>query len=659
MRKIFRELVSLEEAKNIINKNYNYKLIQKTEKIPLIDALGRVVARDYFSSIDVPGFDRATMDGYAVKAEDTFWANEENPVEIKIIGKVEAGEVPKFEIGNKEAVEVSTGAVIPKGANAVVMVEYTERVDDKILVYKSVTPGENVLSAGSDLMAGELLVRKGTVLTAREIGMLSAAGISEVEVYKKPKVAVFSTGNEIISPGNKIEFGKIYDINWATICSAVKENGGDPIFIGIARDREEEIKRKFIEGMEIADIVISSGGTSAGVGDLVYRVINELGEPGVIVHGIAVKPGKPTVVGVVDNKLIFGLPGYPTSAFMIFELLVAPIIRKIAGLAERERAKIRARLSKKIQSVLGRREFLPVSVIKGKEGYSAYPVSGAYSAVISAIAESDGFIEIPENKVMLTEGEEVEVTLFSTLRPADLVIIGSHCIGIDLVIELMRKKRPWYVKVINVGSSGGLSAIRRGEADIAGTHLFDEVSGEYNIPYLLKFGIKNAYLIRGYFREQGLIVKKGNPKKIKGIEDLLRKDVKMINRNPGSGTRMLLDYYLKQMAMNLNDRFENLIRKINGYEIEAKSHTAVAVAVLTGKADVGLGIRSVAEMYGLDFIPLREEEYDFVIPKDKFEKQPVKDFIETLKSDEFKNEIKKRVKGIKPRDDTGEIVFQV
>ena len=390
-----------------------------------------------------------------------------------------------------------------------------------------------------------------------------------------------------------------------------------------------------------------------------YKVINKLGKPGVLIHGIAVKPGKPTVIGVVNGKLIVGLPGYPTSAFMIFEILIAPIIRKIAGFGEIERRKINARLCKKIQSALGRREYLPVSVIMGKEGFAVYPVSGAYSAVISAIAESDGFIEIPENKVMLSEGENVEVNLFSTLRVADLVIIGSHCIGIDVILELIRKRKAWYTKVINVGSSGGLSAIRRGEADIAGTHLFDEETGQYNIPYILKFGIRNAYLIRGYLREQGLIVKKGNPKNIKEISDLLRKDVKIINRNPGSGTRILLDYYLKKIAENEGKSFNEIVKKIKGYKIEAKSHTAVAVAILTEKADVGLGIKAVADYYNLDFIPLREEEYDFVIPKEKIEKEPVKAFIETLRSKEFKEKIKEKTTGIKVRGDTGKIIFEV
>jgi len=317
---------------------------------------------------------------------------------------------------------------------------------------------------------------------------------------------------------------------------------------------------------------------------------------------------------------------------------------------------VNAKLPTKVFSSIGRREFLPVNVVEGTEGYTAYPVSGHYSGAITALSETDGFIEIPENRAFLESGEEVEVNLFSNeLKIADLMIIGSHCIGIDVLLEILRKKKPIFAKVINVGSSGGLMAIKRGEADIAGTHLLDE-SGVYNIPFLKKYGlIDDVYLIKGYLREQGFIVKKGNPKKIKGFKDLLRDDVSFINRNPGSGTRILLDMELRKLAEKNSMKFEELKSKIDGYNIEAKSHTAIAVAVLMGKADVGLGIKTVASRYGLDFIPVRGEEYDFVIRKDRMGKEAIKLFLNVLRSEEFKKALEK-IDGLIATNETGKIV---
>jgi putative molybdopterin biosynthesis protein len=656
MRKIFRELVSIEEAKERLFSRL--KIEQEVEVVPLAEAYGRVLAEDCYSKVDIPPFDRATMDGYAVKAEDTFGAEEDNPIALKVVGKVEAGDVPAIEVERGTAVEISTGAVIPKGANAVVMVEYTSRDGDNVLIFKPVPPGANIMSAGSDIMAGELLVRRGTKLTAREIGVLASAGFSSVKVVKKPVVAVISTGNELIDPGERLEFGKIYDVNTYTIGAGILENGGIPVFLGIARDNAEEIRSKIAEGLKIADIVILSGGTSAGIGDMIYRIVGEFGE--VLVHGVAVKPGKPTVMAVASwngkIKPIFGLPGYPTSALMIFEIFVAPLIRLMSGLPEEERKIVKARIPTKVFSAVGRREFLPVNLVEGESGLMAYPLTD-YSGAISTLAEADGFVEIPENKVFLEEGEEIEVRLFGEIKPADLMIIGSHCVGIDVLLEVMRRRKPLQAKVINVGSTGGIMAVKRGEADIAGTHLLDAETGEYNVPYLVKYGLKGkAVLVKGYVREQGFIVAKGNPKNINGFEDLLREDITFINRNPGSGTRILLDMHLKEIAEEKEMSFDELRSSIKGYDVEAKSHTAVAIAVLMGKADVGLGIRTVAERYGLDFIPVRPEEYDFVVRKDRLSKESVKLFLDTLTSEEFKAELERKLPGIMTTEDTGKII---
>ncbi len=338
MRKVFRDVVTIDESRKLLFTHF--KPERKTEVVPLHLATGRVLARDVYALTDVPPFDRATMDGYAVRAEDTFDAEEDNPVTLKVLGEVEAGKKPEVEVERGKAVEIATGAMVPKGANAVVMVEYTRRRGDEIDVFRPVSPGENIMYAGSDVMAGELIAREGTKLTHREIGLMAACGISEVEVYRKPRVAVISTGNELVRPGEKLEEGKIYDVNSYSIAAAVEENGGEAIIIGIARDNEEEMRSTIAKALKEADFVITSGSTSAGAGDVMYRILDDF-NPGVIVHGIAIKPGKPAVIALSDSKPIFGLPGYPTSAMTVFEVIVAPIIREMAGITEKEGAKIR------------------------------------------------------------------------------------------------------------------------------------------------------------------------------------------------------------------------------------------------------------------------------------------------------------------------------
>lgn len=655
--KEFHSVVSIEEAREKLFSHY--KPEPEFEKVPLAEALYRVAAEHIIAPIDVPPFDRASMDGYAVLARDTFYADEENPVELEVKGYIKAGDDRKFEISQGEAVGIATGAPMPKGANAVVMVEYTHSEDSKVKIYKPVAPGENVMAAGSDIMRGETVVRKGTVLSPRETGVLAALGIKEVKVYRKPKVAILSTGNEIIAPGKNLTFGKIYDVNSRAIADSVVENGGEPHFEGIVEDNQELLQKKLLELVSSDyDIIVTSGGTSAGAGDLSYRVIDELGEPGILVHGVAIKPGKPTIIGVARGKPIFGLPGYPTSAMIIFDVFVAPLIRALAGLPEKERASITARASMKMFSAKGRYEYKLVNLVKASDGsFSAYPVLTG-SGAITTLAEADGYIEVPENVEMLSEGEEVKVTLLSrAIRPADLTIIGSHCIGVDLLLNIINRHTPVQAKIINVGSSGGLNAVKRGESDLSGTHLIDEKTGEYNIPFLKRLRIDDrAYLVRGYDREQGFVVAKGNPKGIKGIEDLLREDISIVNRNAGSGTRVLLDLELSKLADRENKPLRELVKRIKGYEIEAKSHSAVAAAVAYGRADVGLAIKTVAEQYELDFIPLKEEKYDFAIPREKFEKKEVQTFIEFLGSEEFKNELKK-TPGLKPNPETGKVIY--
>jgi putative molybdopterin biosynthesis protein len=647
-RKVFKSLISIEEARKIAD---SFKVSRKREVVDLKNALGRVVARDYEAEIDVPPFDRSTMDGYAVVAEDTFNAEEDSPVRLKLVGRIAAGDSSKLEVRKGEAAEIATGAQIPKGANAVVMEEYTSESDGWVSVYRAVAPGENVMYAGSDIMAGELVVREGTILSPREIGVLSALGIPEIEVYARPRVAVFSTGDELTEPGEKLEDGKIYDVNSYTIINSIKEDGGEVVFLGIASDDSDEIRR-MIEAASDCDVLICSGGTSVGAGDLIFRVFDELGR--VLAHGIAVKPGKPTIIASIDGKPAFGLPGNPTSALMIYNVFISSLIRKLSGLGGRRNPEIEAKLALKVFSSVGKAEFLPVNIVKGKEGFSAYPVTGHYSGAITSLAETDGFIYIPAERVIAEEGERFRVRLFSEeIKPADLMVIGSHCVGIDVIFRLLRKKNPELrLKIINAGSTGGILAVKRGEADVAGMHLLDE-SGEYNIPHLKRYGVRDALLVKGYLREQGIIVARGNPMEIESVEDIVERSATIVNRNRGSGTRTLFDMQLREIAERRGESFEDLTERIKGYEIEAKSHSSVAVAVLVGKADAGIGIRTVAERYGLDFIPLRAEEYDFLIPKERFEMEKVREFLSILKSEEFSKSLPP---GLRTYERTGEIL---
>ncbi|MDY6930489.1 MAG: molybdopterin biosynthesis protein [Halobacteriota archaeon] len=649
-RREFLDVVSFKEAERIIGA---IDIVSVEEEVRLAEVLGRVISKDLVSKIDVPSFDRASMDGYAVVAEDTFYVDDQNPVRLRFVGEIRAGDDSDLTVKRGTCVGIATGAPIPYGANAVVMVEYTGDEDSEIEIYRPVAPGENIMAAGSDIMRGETIMRRGTRLTPRETGVLAASGFKTVPAFKRPRVAIISTGNEIIEPGTELEYAKIYDVNARAVADYIRELGGEPIYAGIVKDDFDEIYRKLKACLSRDyDIVITSGGTSAGVGDILYKIIAELGE--VLVHGVAIKPGKPVLIGVCMGKPVFGLPGYPTSALVVFNTFVAPLIRKIQGLPKttEDRKKVFAKTAVKLFSAKGRYEYLLVNVIPLFDSLVVYPILSG-SGAITTLANADGYVRVPENVEMVAEGEVVEVELATeTLKPADLCIIGSHCLGIDLLVGILSEDQAIASKMINVGSTGGLAAIRRGEADLSGMHLLDEKTGEYNIPFFRDLA-NEALLFRGYKRRQGLIVACENPLGIESIEDLLSEGVRFINRNRGSGTRILLDLELNRLSSKRNAGFDELIKSIQGYGIEAKSHNAIAAAVAYGKADVGLGIEAVANLYDLSFIPVKDEIYDIAVPLQKIEKREVQIFLETLRSDEFRDRLEGIV-GLEALDDTGE-----
>ncbi len=657
-RKIFKTLISAEEALSKLEEQCRIAPVG-AEEVTLLEAYGRVLAQDVVSAVDVPGFDRATMDGYAVKALDTFGAKEDSPVSLRVTGVSQPGDKLVSQVSSGEAVEVGTGASMPRGANAVVMIEYTQSSGDVLNVFRAVSPGENVMSAGSDIMTGELVLRRGQRISPREIGVMAAVGLKNFQVYRRPRVAVISTGNELIRPGEKLGHAQIYDINSSSIAASVLENGGIPLEPRIVRDDPQMIRQTVADALQQADLILTSGSTSAGAGDILYRIIGDMGSPGILVHGLSVKPGKPTIIAAVDGKPVIGLPGYPTSALIIFHLIAVPIIRRMASLSDTMEAPlVEASSAVRIFSEKGRRELLPVHLISSQQGYVVYPV-GLGSGAIRSMELADGYVDIPKNQEFLDEGETVSVRLFSSeLRPADLVFMGSHCTGVDLLLQRLRDiSLNVTYKVVNNGSVGGFKAVERREADIAGVHLLDEASGEYNMPFLERAGLKNrALLVRGYSREQGLIVAKGNPKNIRDFKDLLRSDVAFINRNRGAGTRVLTDLHLKDLAESEGSRFNDIKHRIQGYDVEAKSHSAVAAAVAQGRADVGVGIRTVAHFYDLSFIALADEMYDFVIPATSMSKDAVRRFLDILGSKDFQKELSEKLPGLKATSDTGKII---
>jgi putative molybdopterin biosynthesis protein len=656
MAKVFHRLMKVDEALELVKKHLK-PLSLESEYVPLTEALGRVLAESIVSSLDYPPFDRATVDGYAVDSASLMYADEENPVKLRVLGEVKVGVLPELEVRLGEAAEIHTGAPIPKGADSVVMSEYTKRVGDYVLVYRPTYPGENIAQTGADLMAGETILRRGVVLTSREIGALAAIGFNKVPVYRKVKVAIVSTGSEVQPPGSALKPGKIYDVNSFTIFCMLKELGCQPDILGIYPDDFEVLSEVIGRALESYDVVISSGSTSAGFGDVIYRVFNSLGKPGVLVHGLLIRPGKPTVAAVINGKLALGLPGFPASAMIAFHVFARPLIAYLTGLPVESPVKVKAVLPFRIKTGGGVRTIIPVSLTLNSNGFfSAYPVVEE-SGAIWRLALSDGFIECPEERDFLDEDEEVYVTLFSkAIKPADLVFIGSHCLGLDVLFDYLREQLT--MKVVNVGSLGGLLAVKRGEADVAGIHLLDPETLQYNIPFIERYGLKDrAVLVRGYARMQGFIVRPGNPKKIKDFKDFFREDVTIINRNKGSGTRVVIDEGLQKISESLGLKFEEAVKRIKGYTFEAKTHSAVASAVAHGKCDVGIGIEAVAHIYGLDFIPIAEEFYDFVILKDRLQKNSVKIFLETLSSDVFKKALTEKLRGYRLLRETGSIIY--
>lgn len=598
------------------------------ETISVSDALGRVVSDSIKSTVDVPGFDRSNVDGFAVESSATFGASEIEPVILRINNElIHPGLTPKVEIQSGFTTPIATGGMIPRGADAVVMVENTRIVNEGLAVDRAVTPGSHISFAGSDIARGELVVTQGTVLSSRETGLLAAIGLDCVRVRKRPVIGVISSGNEILMPGEPYSQGMVFDANSRLICDAVTESGGVARFLGIVPDNLTEMQNAIQNACQSCDMVILSGGTSKGGGDVSYRAVSEM-NPGILVHGVALKPGKPICLAASQQIPIAILPGFPTSAIFTFHEFVAPAIRYLAGLAMDDRQEIHARMATRINSEKGRTEFLLVGLMSGRDGITAFSM-GKGSGSVTTFSRADGFLVIPKNQEFVESGERVRITLLGkNLKMADLSIIGSHCMGIDLLTEELAR-RNIRVKTLWVGSQGGIDAVKRGECDVAGSHLLDITTNTYNLPFLSL----HEKMLYGYSRMQGIVFR-NDDSRFSGLrpEEVIEKacqerDCRMISRNRGSGTRILIDQILQG-------------RRPVGYNVEVRSHHAVAAALSQNRADWGMTIEPVAKFYNLSFLPVREEEYDLIVAPESLEKPAFQEMLNLIRSEEFQRKLR-------------------
>ena len=593
------------------------------ERVPLAGALGRVLARDVVAGVDVPGFDRASVDGFAVRASDTDGASDEAPRELRLNAELlTPGITPQQDLAGTTATVIATGGMVPRGADAVVMIEQTDTRDDKdgliVEIRRPVVAGQFIQAAGFDIARGETVLRKGQMLSSREIGALAAIGLDGIFVWRKPRVAIFSTGDELVAPGDAIRPGGVYDSNASILAASVEELGGAPVGLGIARDDDAELTA-LLEKALAYDIVLLSGGTSKGAGDLAFKAVSRLANPGIVVHGAALKPGKPICLAVTRGKPVVVLPGFPTSAIFTFHEFVAPVIRAFAGRPPERRESVPAILPVRVASERGRTEYVLASLVEGQDGsLAAYPTTKG-SGAVTAFGQADGFFKVPAQTESVGAGTEVRVTLIGAGHElADLVAIGSHCIGLDMLIGRLGAEG-FAVKALSVGSMGGLAAAKRGECDLAGIHLMDPATGEYNRPFL----DETLELVPGYGRMQGIVFRRGDARfEGRTIEAcvaaaLADPSCLMINRNAGSGTRILIDRLLNGL-------------RPPGYAHQAKSHNAVAVAIGQARADWGVAIETVARHYGLGFLALQPERYDFVVPKARIGRAPVRRFLDLL-----------------------------
>ena len=591
-----------------------------SETIPIDRARGRVTAAPVWARVSSPHYDSAAMDGIAVRAADTVGATETSPLRLAV---------------GEQAVWVDTGDPMPPDFDAVIMVEVVEEVDAATLEIRApVAPYQHVRPLGEDIVATELVLPENHLLRPVDLGACAAAGLDALAVRRRPRVVVIPTGSELVPVGSALKPGDIVEFNSLVLAGMIEEWGGDPTRLTSVPDDYDMLKSVIRQAAADYDVVVVNAGSSAGSEDYTAQLVEELGE--LLVHGVAVRPGHPVALGIVgaDNTPLLGIPGYPVSAALTCELFVKPLIERRLGMPSSVRPMVNAAITRKTLSPMGEDEFVRVRLGRVGDRLVATPIQRG-AGVIMSLVRADGIVKIPRFSEGIDAGTQARVEL---LRPPEAiegvaVAIGSHDLTLDLLASHLHRLRPELsLSSSNVGSLGGLLALARGEAHMAGCHLLDEHSGEYNIAYIRRY-LKGhrIVVVNLVHRIQGLILPKGNPRGIASLEDLARDDVMFINRQRGSGTRMLLDYKLRELGIAPD--------QVNGYERDEYTHLAVAAAVAGGRADVGLGILSAANAMGLDFAPLLSERYDLVIPAEHYESDVMQPVLEIIRGDEFRRAV--------------------
>jgi molybdopterin molybdotransferase/putative molybdopterin biosynthesis protein len=599
------------------------------ETLAVDGALGRVTAGPVFARVSSPFYHSAAMDGVAVRFEDTLGASERGPKRLAV---------------GRDAVYVDTGDPLPDGFNSVIMVEDIDELESReIEIIAPATPWQHVRVIGEDIVATELILPENQRIRPQDISAMLAGGITEIMARRRPVVALIPTGNELVEPGALLKKGDIIEYNSRMLAGMVREWGGEPLRYGIVPDSLEALKKYVMDASGKADLVVVNAGSSAGSEDFTYHVVKELGE--VYVHGINTKPGKPAILGAVGGKPVMGAPGYPVSAWLVFGLFAKGLVYRMQGLVPPPVEKVEARLSRQLASQLGPEEFVRVKLGRVDDNVVATPLPRG-AGVLMSLVKADGIIRIPPGAEGLAAGGSVEAELLGPRDALDntVVCIGSHDNALDLLASFLKRRRPELsLSSAHVGSMGGLVALARGEAHMAGCHLLDERTGEYNVSYVQKHlaGTKSV-LVNLVYRVQGFIVPRDNPKSIAGFSDLARPEVSFVNRQAGAGTRLLTDLHLKRAGIDVS--------KVRGYDHEEYTHMGVASAVLTGVADTGLGILAAANALGLGFVPVSEERYDLVIPERHYDTDKVQAVVELIREDAGFREAVNSMGGYDTRD---------
>jgi putative molybdopterin biosynthesis protein len=632
----YRNLKPLAEAKHIFFTRFP-NLLMGSESVPVRQALGRYLIGPVKAARSVPAYHGAAVDGIAVHAEATFAALPENPA---ILSKGAA------------AVQINTGEPLPESTDAVVMIEKVKVADDHFEIWEAVYPWQNVRKAGEDIVKGEILLPARHRIRSYDQGALLAGGILSVDVFRKPRAMIIPTGTEIVQPEQAAEVlrpGAILEVNGQVLASMIAECGGDAVIGEPVPDDPAKIKKAVTASLnEGYDLVLIIAGSSAGSEDHTPAVLAEMGE--LLVHGVTVMPGKPTVLAAVDNHPVVGIPGYPVSAAICFREFVRPLLYRMQGIVQPETETIDAVVGRKLPSKPGLEEHVRVILGRIEDRVVAVPLSGG-AGLLTSLVRSDGILRVPPEVSGYSEGERVHVELLTSREAlaSRLIAIGSHDLTIDLLASLIKERSAGSITISssNVGSMGGLLAIEKGIAHFAGSHLLDLQTGDYNRSYIRRYITQRAVtLVTLVHRLQGLMVLKGNPKRIQSIADLGRPEVSFVNRQAGSGTRILLDYELER----------NNIKPaaIAGYRTEEYTHMNVAMAVLSGRADVGLGIQAAAAALDLEFIPITRERYDLVFPKSLLDDPRMRLLLDIIRSSRFIEHV--RAMGGYEVEETGRIV---